>query len=174
MRQLFVLFVALTFVVACGKKDDAKKKGDSKPTAGKKAGTPDKPKAPAGGPLTLTKVDNLKVDAVPGSVVEDGIGGGNMIVGSAPFSVDVASDMNPDTPEKAAEEATDMFSAKNLKTEKLADGWVVTFDNTGGMGANYFVWARREIDGKAYYCSTTASKPEQQTAVVTACKSLKK
>ena len=65
-----------------------------------------------------------------------------------------------------------MYSPKNPKDEKLADGWAYTFENTGGMGTNYFVNVRRDIGGKSYWCETTASTPEQQTAALDFCKSL--
>ena len=67
-----------------------------------------------------------------------------------------------------------MYTPKNLKEEKLADGWAITFDNEGGMGKNYFVNVRREIDGKSIWCETTASQEAQQTNALNFCKSLKK
>ena len=66
-----------------------------------------------------------------------------------------------------------MFTPKNLKTETLPDGWVVTFDNKGSMGANFFVNVRRDIGGKSYKCSTTGSNADQEKAVLAACKSLR-
>ena len=176
MRTAIILAIALA-LVACGKKSDDKKKADpaGKPTEVKKdpAGDKDKPAEPAGGALTLTKY-NLKMDAPAGSAVEDAIvGEGHMVQGpDLVVTVEEASESRPATAEKAQEEAAD-YTPENAKIEALADGWILTFENKGGMGTNYFVQSRREIGGKAYWCETTASKPEQQTNAVAACKSLK-
>jgi hypothetical protein len=67
-----------------------------------------------------------------------------------------------------------MYSPKNLKTENLADGWLISYDNTGGAGANYFATVRRDIAGKTYMCSTTTNEASRQAAVIAACKSLRK
>ena len=42
------------------------------------------------------------------------------------------------------------------------------------MGTNYWVQVRREIDGKAYWCSTNVSAEDAQKKAVDFCKSLKK
>jgi hypothetical protein len=125
-------------------------------------------------PLDLPKL-GLKADAPADSTVNDAImGSGHMIMGPGlVVNVSEASDTQPKTAEDAKKEA-EMFSPKNLKEEKLADGWVVTFDNEGGMGKNFFAQVRREIGGKAIWCDTTASQTEQQTNAVNFCKSLKK
>ena len=62
---------------------------------------------------------------------------------------------------------------KNVKSEKLADGFATTFDNKGSMGASYFVQVRRDLGGKSYWCETTSSSSEQQAHALEACKSLK-
>jgi len=125
-------------------------------------------------PLDLPKL-GLKADAPAGSTVNDAIiGGGHLVMGPGlVVNVLEASDTQPKTVEDAKGEA-DLFSPKNLKEEKLADGWVLTFDNEGGLGKNYFAHVRRDIGGKAIWCETTASAPEQQTGAVNFCKSLKK
>ena len=91
--------------------------------------------------------------------------------GIGAMTVEVAD--KPQTMEEAKSDA-DMYTPKNLKAEKLADGWLVTYDNKGSMGANYFVQVQREIAGKTYKCSTTGSEAGQAAAVVAACKSLRK
>lgn len=125
-------------------------------------------------PLDLPKV-GLKADAPADAKADDGIlGAGHLVTGTGlVVSVEEASESQPKTADDAKKEA-DMFSPKNLKDEKLADGWMVTFDNEGGMGKSYFVNVRRDIGGKAYWCSTTVSTPEQQTNAINFCKSLKK
>jgi hypothetical protein len=117
----------------------------------------------------------LKADAPAESEVGDAImGEGIMVRGpNLVATVEVASDSRPKTVKDAQEEAS-MYSPTNLKTENLPDGWVLTFQNKGDMGANYFVNVRREIGGKAYWCDTTCSAPEQQANALSFCKSLKK
>jgi len=154
MKLLFALPLALT-LASCG--------GDATTAAAKTA------------PLDLPKV-GLKGDAPAGSEAKDAIGGGagHLIMGPGLVAnVDVASDSRPKTVDDAKKEA-DMYTPKNLKDEKLADGWALTYDNEGGMGKNFFVNVRREIDGKSIWCETTASTPEQATTALNFCKSLKK
>jgi len=125
-------------------------------------------------PLDLPKL-GLKADAPAGSTVGDALmGSGHMIMlPGLVVNVAEASDTQPKTIDDAKKEA-EMFSPKNLKDEKLADGWVMTFDNEGGMGKNFFAQVRRDIGGKAIWCETTASEAAQQTNAVNFCKSLKK
>ena len=179
MKILLALPLMLTLTARGGetkgdaKKDDktVAKPGDAKPGDVKPA---DAPKA--GGPLDLPKL-GLKGDAPAESNAGDAIGGGvgHMVQGPGGFvaTVEVASDTRPKTAEDAKKEA-DMYTPKNLKDEKLADGWAITFDNEGGLGKNYFVNVRRDIDGKSIWCETTSSTPEQQASVLAFCKSLKK
>lgn len=172
MRLAIIMAVALA-LAACGKSDKKEKPSEpeAKPTEVKKD-KPAEPK-PTEGPVTLDKF-NLKMDAPAGTKVGTGVGGDGYLVQGPNLvvSVDVASDMRPDTPEKAQEEA-DMYTPQNLKVEKLDDGWLMTFENKGGMGTNYWVQSRLEIGGKAYWCETTATTPEQQANAVTSCKSLR-
>ena len=76
--------------------------------------------------------------------------------------------------EADAKKEADMFNPKNAKVDTLPDGWVLTFDNEGSMGKNFFVQVRRDIGGKAIWCETTVAMPEQQTNALNFCKSLKK
>ena len=132
---------------------------------------PDAKSAPKA--LELTKL-GLKVDAPAGSEVSGGIGGGEMVQGPGlVMSVDVASETRPKTIDEAKKDA-EMYTPKNIKTETLGDGWAITFENEGAAGTNYWVNVRRDIGGKAYWCETTASQPEQQANALAACKSLKK
>lgn len=150
MKNLFAA-VPLALALACGGGAS-----DAKPTT-----------------LELTKL-GLKMDAPAGSTVGDGIMGGVMVQGpNLVVTVDEANDSRPKTGEDAAKEA-DMYNPQEPKTEKLADGFAFTFVNTGDLGKNYWVHVRREIGGKAYWCETTSSSPEQQTNALAACKSLKK
>ena len=108
-----------------------------------------------------------------GASATDGISSGYMIMGpGVVVAVELASDSRPKTLDDAKKEA-DMYTPKNLKDEKLADGWALTYDNDGGMGKNYFVNVRREIGGKAVWCETTSSSVDQQANALKACKSIK-
>jgi len=148
MKILFA--VPLTLALACGGA------ADSKPTT-----------------VELTKL-GLKMDAPAGTTVSDGIMGGVMVQGpNLVVTIDEATDSRPKAAEDAAKEA-DMYNPQEPKTEKLPDGFAFSFVNTGDLGKNYWVQVRREIGGKSYWCETTSSSPEQQTAALAACKSLKK
>ncbi len=169
MHVRTLLFCALLpAAFGCDAKSEAKPaetKSDGK-TADKKA----EPAAPA--KLDLPKL-GLKADAPAGTNVSDGIGGsGAMVMGeNLVVGVDAATDSTPKTIEDAKKEA-EMFTPKNIKEEKLADGWVLTFENEGSMGKNYHVQVRREIAGKAWSCTTMQSTPEQSANAVAFCKSL--
>ena len=163
-KQLAVVLVAM--LAACGGKKDDK---SSSSGGGDKGG--DKAAAPASSSQKLAKLGGLSID-FPGEIGDE-IGGSGVMIQGEDGVLTVSEAKKPQTVDEAKSDA-DMYSPKNFKSEKLADGWAVTYDNTGGMGANYFVTVQREIGGKTYTCSTTASKPEQATAVLAACKSLKK
>lgn len=159
-KKILAAVLPLALAFACG--------GDAKKPDAKSAPKADGPKA-----LDLAKL-GLKMDAPAGAEVSDGIGGGVMVQGPGlVVNVDAASDSRPKTIDDAKKEV-EMYNPKNIKTETLGDGWALTFENEGGAGANYWVNVRRDIGGKAYWCETTASQPEQQTNALAACKSLKK
>jgi len=150
-RLSIVLFAALSMFAGCKGKDSEA----AKPTA-----------------LELKKL-GLHIEVGGETNVGDAImGDGVMIQGESIGALQIEAMKAPKTLDDEKSDA-DMFSPKNLKAESLADGWVVTFDNTGSMGANYFVTVRRDIAGKSYKCSTTGSDPGQAKAVIAACKSLR-
>lgn len=131
----------------------------------------DKPAGPK--TVTLEKL-GIQAELPSGAQVSDApIGGGVMIQGEdLVVSVEDGA-KKPTDPDKAKEDAS-MYSPQGVKVEKLADGFVMTFTNKGGMGTNYWLMGRREIGGKAYWCSTTATRPAQLENAVKVCKSLKK
>ena len=160
MTRISVLLIAVALFAGCKKKEDG---GSS---AGKAT------EAKSAGPTKLPKL-GLSVD-VPGKVeVGDAImGEGHMLQGAGIGAMTVEITAKPQTLEEAKSDA-DLYTPKNLKDEKLADGWTLTFDNTGSMGKNYFVQVRRDIGGKTYNCSTTGADPNQANAVLAACKTLR-
>lgn len=161
MKRISIVFVAVAALAAvgCSKKDDK---------AGGGGG--------GGGPPAAVQLPKLglTLDA-PGKVeVKDAIGGeGHMLTGGGvgAMSIEVAKEAEA---LDAAKEDAKMYSPTNVKTENLADGWAMTFENKGGAGTNYWVDVRRTIDGKNYKCGTTGSSAGQSAAVLAACKSLRK
>ena len=168
MKHLALALLAVATLAAPGCKKDSGSTGGGAGTAAK----PAEGEAKAG-PTKLAKLDNLSIDT-GGAEVGDGIGGdGVMLTGGAFGALTVSIQKTPQSVDEAKSDAG-MYSPKNLKAETLPDGYVVTYDNSGSMGANFFVQARRDIGGKTYSCSTTVSNADQQAAAVAACKSLKK
>lgn len=160
MTRISVLFIATALFAGC-KKDDKEGAAPSGKATEAKAG-----------PTKLPKL-GLSID-VPGKVdVGDAImGEGHMLQGAGVGALTVEITTKPQTIDEAKSDA-EMYSPKNLKDEKLADGWALTFDNTGSMGKNFFVQVRRDIGGKTYTCSTTGSDAGQAAAVLAACKTLR-
>jgi hypothetical protein len=163
MTRISVLFIATALFAGC-KKDD---KGGAAPS-----GKATESKAAPAGPTKLPKL-GLSID-VPGKVdVGDAImGEGHMLQGAGVGALTVEIAAKPQTLDEAKSDA-EMYSPKNLEDETLADGWALTFDNTGSMGKNFFVQVRRDIGGKTYTCSTTGSDAGQAAAVLAACKTLR-
>ena len=163
-RTTIVLFAAATlFATACKKKgDDAAGSSAAKPT-----------EAAKGTAMKLPKV-GLQIDITGDTaMVSDGMSDkSNMIMGGDVGALNIELADKAETLDEAKDEAKD-FNPKDLKDEKLADGWAVTYSNTGSMGANYFVTVFRTIGGKNVKCSTTVSKPEQAQAALAACKTLR-
>jgi hypothetical protein len=160
MTRISILFIAVALLGGC------KKKEDGATAAGKTT------EAKSAGPTKLPKL-GLSIDA-PGKVeVGDAImGEGHMLMGAGVGAMTVEIASKPQTLEEAKSDA-ELYSPKNQKEEKLADGWLLTFENTGSMGKNYFVQMRRDIGGKTYSCSTTGGDAQQAAAVVAACKTLR-
>jgi hypothetical protein len=158
-RISIVLVTAVALVTGCKKQEDG----------GAAAGKATEAKA---GPTKLPKL-GLTIDA-PGKVeVSDAImGEGHMLMGSGVGAMTIELTAKPQTLDEAKSDA-ELYTPKNLKEDKLADGWVLTFDNTGSMGKNFFVSVRRDINGKTYTCSTTGSDANQAAAVLAACKTLR-
>lgn len=169
----FTLATVLAGVlVGCGGSSSS---SDSKKTEAKADGAKDKDDKKddsAGAEIALPKA-GLKGVAPKGAKVSDMMGS-DMVSALPDLVVTVhPGEGNPKTIEEAKKEA-EMLTPKDLKEEKLADGFVLTFNNEGGMGKNFHVNVRREIDGKGYWCQTMVSKQEQADNAVKFCKSLKK
>lgn len=156
----FTLLATALVLTGCSKKDD---KG-----GGGGGGT--------GGAAKSVKLDKMGLSLeIPGeTLVSDAImGDGQMINGSAVGAMQVEVPKEPLTLEAAKEDAS-MYSPQNLKEEKLADGWALTFQNKGSMGTNHWVTVNRTLDGKNYKCWYMGPEASQAANVLAACKTLKK
>jgi len=124
----------------------------------------------------VQKLDKIGLTAsVPsGAVIEDAvIGKGVAIMGSAPVNIAEVAAGDPKTIEAAKAEAA-VFNPTNIKEEKLDDGWVLSFENTGSLGTNYWLQSVRTIGDKQFKCDTSVLSDEQLNAARAVCKSLKK
>lgn len=122
--------------------------------------------------LALARL-GLKMDAPAGSTASDGVMGGVLVEGPGlTVTVDEALATRPKLAEEAEKEA-EMYNPQQAKVERLADGFVFTFENSGDLGKNYWVQVRREIGGRSYWCESTTASPEQQATATAACLSLK-
>jgi hypothetical protein len=160
MKHLTSVVLALSLVVSAA----ACKKGEG--------GAASAGKAAEGAAVKLPKVGNLSITVPAETNVSDGMGEGNMLMQEDLGALTVEYTKAPKTAEDAASDAS-MFSPKNLKNEKLGDGFALSYENTGSMGANYFVDVYRTIGGKQVHCGTTAPKAEFAAAALAACKSIK-
>jgi hypothetical protein len=172
MKLVSIAFLIATLAVTgCGKKD--KDEGGGEGAAKTAGGGGGSDKAAAAGPVELAKL-GLEADAPAGSKVGDGpLGDGAMVQGpDLVVAVEEASDMTP-ADVAAAKQDADMYSPAKWTEVPVDNGYLVTFENTGGMGTNYWVKSRLDIGGKAYTCDTTASSAVQQANAVAFCKSLR-
>ena len=168
MIRISIVLLAAALGSSCNKKEDT----------GGAAASGGAPAAGGGGgdKSAATKLPTLGLTIdVPGEVtVADGIGAGSvMLTGSGIGAMQIEVAKTPSSAAAAAEDAK-MYSPTNMQTEIVPpNGFVMTFENKGGAGTNYWVTAQREINGKTYTCGTTGSDPAQAKAVKFACKSLR-
>jgi hypothetical protein len=175
MRALLVAAFALS-LAACQPSEQKPDTGSDKPatTGAAKPGGDTKPGADTKTEATKLPKLNLQVDLPAGSTLSDAIvGEGHMVMSlTGTFNVTLAGDSKPKTID-AAKKDIEMFNPTNIKTETLPDGWVLTFENKGSAGTNYWLTVRREIGGKAYICDTSVESEAKRTATLAACKSLR-
>lgn len=128
----------------------------------------------AGGTIELTKLGLNAQGAADAKVSDAFVGEGVTVLGTTLMAtVEPASDEHPKTEADAKKKAEGTYTgARGWKAEALPDGFAATFENEGDLGTNYFVSARRDVGGKAYWCSTTVATPEEQAAALAFCKSL--
>jgi hypothetical protein len=174
MRLSIVLLAGLA-VSACSKGGEAPAAGAAPGSKAAEASKAPATQAAPAGP-NMVKIDKLglQAEAPGGTKAGDAIiGTGAMLQGPGlVLTVEAASDTRPKTLDDAKKES-EMYSPKNVNGEALPDGFILTYENEGGMGKNFFVQSRRKIGDKDIWCETTASQPEQSANAVKACKSLK-
>ena len=168
MTRMMIVCASLMLVLGgCDKKEG----GDS-PAADKADKTAKAAPAAAASALDLSDF-GLTAAAPAGATVQKMgkkvmVRGTDLVVTVGPAASFDAADV------KAALSEAEGNKGENMKPETLADGFILTYENKGSAGSNYWVAARRTIDGKDYSCGTTASTPAQQSAAAAFCKSLKK
>jgi hypothetical protein len=174
--ELTTAFAVLALAACSGgdKPAEAGKSGAASTSGAAKPAEAAKPAAPAGPNMVDLPKLGLKAEVPAGTEVKDAIiGEGQMLQGpDLVASIEVASDTRPKDLAAAKSDA-EMYTPKNPKEETLPDGFAYSFENTGGMGTNYWVMVRRTIGGKSYWCETTATSAAQQENALKACKSLK-
>lgn len=124
--------------------------------------------------MVSVKLPTTGLDAqVPeGSRVSEALGK-DLVDGPGLVATVESGATTPRAIDEAKREAED-FTAQAIAEATLDDGWVLTFENEGSMGPNYWVQVRRELEGEAFFCSTTADSAEVRDAALAFCKSLKK
>jgi len=174
--RAFVWGVAVTLALVGCKKEEAPKEEAAAEEGAAEEGAeePEGAEEDAAGPLDLADL-GLKMDASAGASVRT-VAGSAMaqLGGGVAVTVKEAGRFDAETADKAKEEAESSYSAENVQSEALESGWAMTFENSGSAGKNYWVQARLDIDGKAYWCAATLSTEEQQASALAACKSLRK
>ena len=101
---------------------------------------------------------------------------GDTLVQTAQFSATVRVARTTDfiSVRVAQGHARKTHAALELKTTKLPDGWVFTFQEKSESSILYFVWSRRSIDGLDVWCASTTSSLAQQSAAANFCRHLSK
>ncbi len=131
---------------------------------------------------TLGATQSLKIDKlglqidVPGeALVGDGIDAKSVMVTAPSVGGLSIGEANADTAKslKAAKSEAELFKPRNVHGEQSADGYWLTFENTGSMGTNYWVKAVRQIGAKTYVCEGSPDTADKASAALAACKTLR-
>jgi hypothetical protein len=174
LTNVLLLVAAVAAIPACAKKDDggtssSKPTDKAAPATDKAAPAADKPAASGG------KIDPLKLayDGPSGDVSDMSMGGDpSYMVMAGDLAFTVTAPAKAKTLDEALDDAS-MYSPTVTKKDKTGDGYQLEYNNTGSMGANYFVEIERTIGGKPYVCSTTASDTGAAAAAAKICQSLR-
>lgn len=171
MKTLTTMFCAALLVAACGKaakKSETKSETTATAPAAKPAATASKrlldlPLQADLGPSW--KMEPEKVD--PSGGVELSTQTGNLMI--------VRDGMNglkkTTLEDTKADMAKESPPAEDVKEEKLADGWVLSYKVPGLLPQHAVIV--REIAGQAYRCVVTTEQPDEQKAAIDVCKGMK-
>jgi hypothetical protein len=171
MRHLAHLILSMSLVVLAGCEKSSSSASSDK-SAGSSSSDGKGAKDSASAKPTKIPSINLTVDLPPDASVSDGMSEKSSMISTdaAALTVSLAK---PTDPKTSADGKASALATENLKIEKLADGWIVTSENTGSAGRNYWLTMRREIGGKGYLCETMQSNEAQVKAAIAICKGLK-
>ena len=91
---------------------------------------------------------------------------------------DIIGDTNPKTMEEAKKATEEMFFKKWLKSEKTADGWILTYvgvtlDMEGKEGEQFAYTVRRKIGARTYECYGGVKKEADVEKNLKLCQDLK-
>lgn len=171
----------LAFSVACDapeeeEEETTEEEGAEEEAEGEEAEEGEEEAAEAEEPAGPVELGELGVRAeVPADgEVGDAIGTDGVMV-QAPglvVTINEPGEFSKTDVEEARAEAEDLYSAENVETEELEDGWVLTFTNEGGGSTNYWTQSYRTVGDVEILCETTAISEEQQTNAVEFCKSV--
>lgn len=165
----FVLALTVALALACGGESSATKApGDA---AGAGAAAP-KAAEPAAATATDMPLVGLKIDLPSGARAAEMMGM-TMISGGGlgALSVKEVKEGEPKTIE-AVKKDIEVYTPANIQEETLPDGFLVTFENTGSMGTNYWIKGVRTVGGKTISCDTNVHSTDQQSKAAAACKSI--
>jgi hypothetical protein len=131
----------------------------------------------ASGAMHTTKLDKLgiQIDAPGEAMVSDGILPKSFMVIDAAVGGLTVSEAGSTTAKtlKAAKSEAQMFKPRNVQGEQTADGYWLTFENTGSLGTNYWVKTVRHIGKKTYTCDGSPDTADKSAAALAACKTLR-
>ncbi len=123
--------------------------------------------------VDLEGLSGLEAWVPPGTRVNrNAVGIGVMLKGSG-VSMTIGPALEIDAPSlEEAKHNAKSYSAESVEGETLPDGYILTYENAGSMGVNYWLVGRRELAGVAYSCGVRSPKKEHQRSGVAICKSL--
>ena len=135
------------------------------------------PKSPAEGQvkLKLEGLPGLEVHAPAGTQVrKNAVGIGVMLTGpGVSMTIGPALDVDATDLEQAKKNA-ETYSPKNIAGETLPDGYILTYENEGSTGANFWLVGRRKFADTPYSCGVSSPKKEHQQSAIPICKSMTK
>jgi hypothetical protein len=126
---------------------------------------------------SATKLEKLGVqlDIQGEALVGDGLDKTSQMVNATSLGALLVSEVGKSSAKtlKAAKSEAGLFKPRNVQGETQADGYWLTFENTGSMGTNYWVKTRKQLGAKSYECGATVDTADKAAAALSACKTLR-